>query len=84
VWIDHDGETIVCRQVVGVLARRLVCRVRPGDAVDRGQRFGLMKFGSRIDLFLPTHAQLQVGVGDRVRGGETIVAAWETRAGGQA
>jgi phosphatidylserine decarboxylase len=84
VWIDHHGETVVCRQVVGVLARRLVCRVHRGDAVDRGQRFGLMKFGSRIDLFLPTHVQLRVGVGDRVRGGETILAAWEPRAGGQA
>ncbi len=81
VWIDHDGETVVCRQVVGVLARRLVCRVRPGDAVETGQRFGLMKFGSRIDLFLPSHVRLLVGVGDRVRGGETILAAWDTRRG---
>ncbi len=76
VWIERAGATLVCRQVVGVLARRLVCRVRTGDQVQTGQRFGLMKFGSRIDLFLPPHAKLRVGEGDRVRGGETVVAAW--------
>ena len=81
IWIDHAGESVVCRQVVGVLARRLVCRVAPGDAVETGQRFGLMKFGSRIDLFLPGHLRLLVGVGDRVRGGETILAAWDARPG---
>ena len=76
VWIDHHGETVVCRQVVGVLARRLVCRVGKGQHVATGQRFGLMKFGSRIDLFLPTHVALHVKVGDRLRGGETVVATW--------
>ena len=76
VWIDHDGETLVCRQVVGVLARRLVCRVRQGDQVETGQRYGLMKFGSRIDLFLPARVTLHVGEGDRIRGGETVVATW--------
>ena len=74
IWIDRDGHTIVCRQVVGVLARRIVCRVRVGDAVATGQRYGIMKFGSRIDLLLPADAALEVGVGARVRGGETIVA----------
>jgi phosphatidylserine decarboxylase len=83
VWLSHQGETVICRQVVGVLARRLVCRVKPGDVVARGQRFGLMKFGSRIDLFLPTHARLQVAVGDRVRGGETVLASWGAADGGQ-
>lgn len=76
VWIDHAGETVVCRQVVGVLARRLVCRVRVGDQVRTGDRYGLMKFGSRIDLFLPRHVRLRVGKGDRIRGGETVVASW--------
>jgi phosphatidylserine decarboxylase len=76
VWLDHDGEAIVCRQVVGVLARRLVCRVGPGAVVKTGERFGLMKFGSRIDLYLPPRAELRVAVGDRVRSGETVVATW--------
>jgi phosphatidylserine decarboxylase len=74
LWIDHAGQTVVVRQVVGVLARRVVCRVTPGETVAAGQRFGLMKFGSRMDVFLPTSARLRVKAGERVRGGETILA----------
>lgn len=74
VWIEADGRTVVFRQVVGILARRIVCRVREGDEVQRGERIGLMKFGSRMDVFLPTDADLLVSVGDRVVGGETILA----------
>jgi phosphatidylserine decarboxylase len=77
VWIDHFGQTIVFRQIVGILARRIVCRVKPGDVVSRGERFGIMKFGSRIDLFLPPSARVRVKVGDRVVGGETPVATLE-------
>ena len=74
IWIDHDGQRIVCRQVVGVLARRVVCRLAPGMRVALGQRFGVMKFGSRMDLFLPPSAALSAVSGDVVRGGETVVA----------
>jgi phosphatidylserine decarboxylase len=74
VWINHGGRTVVFRQVVGMLARRIVCRVREGDTLERGQRVGLMKFGSRMDVFLPTDAELRVSVGDRVVGGETVLA----------
>jgi phosphatidylserine decarboxylase len=74
LWIDHQGQTVVIRQVVGVLARRVVCRVREGEQVSAGQRFGLMKFGSRMDVFLPPSARLLVRTGDRVRGGETVLA----------
>ena len=76
VWIEREGGTVVCRQVVGVLARRLVCRIAPGAVVRTGDRYGLMKFGSRIDLYLPLRATLRVAVGDRVRSGETVVATW--------
>lgn len=76
VYIEREGGTLVCRQVVGVLARRLVCRVAAGANVRTGQRYGLMKFGSRIDLYLPPRATLRVAVGDRVRSGETVVATW--------
>jgi len=76
IWIERDGGTVVCRQVVGVLARRLVCRVAPGATVRTGERYGLMKFGSRIDLYLPPSSTLRVAAGDRVRGGETVVATW--------
>jgi phosphatidylserine decarboxylase len=74
VWIDHCGRTIVFRQVVGILARRIVCRVEEGQLLERGQRIGLMRFGSRMDVFLPPDATLQVAVGDRVVGGETVLA----------
>jgi phosphatidylserine decarboxylase len=74
IWIEQDGRLIVVRQVVGLLARRIVCRISEGDVVRRGQRIGLMKFGSRMDVFLPTAAQLSVRVGERVVGGETVLA----------
>ena len=74
IWVDHHGQTVVVRQVVGMLARRIVCRVGEGQTLARGERVGLMKFGSRMDVFLPTAADLRVHVGDRVVGGETVLA----------
>ena len=74
VWFDHHGTTIVCRQIVGILARRIVTRLQIGQQVARGDRFGVMKFGSRIDLFVPTSARLSVKAGDRVTGGESVLA----------
>jgi phosphatidylserine decarboxylase len=74
IWLEHGGQTVVFRQVVGAVARRVVCRVAAGARVQTGQRFGIMKFGSRMDLFMPTSASLDVSKGDRVRAGETVVA----------
>ncbi len=74
IWIDHDGQPIVARQIVGILARRVVCRARVGDTVRAGDRYGIMKFGSRMDIFLPSSARITVKVGDTVRGGETVIA----------
>jgi len=74
IWIDRQGETIIVRQIVGVLARRIVCRIHEGERLLRGQRIGLMKFGSRMDVFLPTRADLMVRVGQSVVGGETVIA----------
>ena len=74
IWIDHDGEVVVARQVVGRMARRVVCRLVAGATVAAGARFGLMKFGSRMDVFVPMTATLLVTAGRRVRGGETPVA----------
>ena len=74
IWIDHDGQTIVARQIVGILARRVVCRVQAGADVRAGDRFGIMKFGSRMDVFLPPTAAITVEVGQSVRGGETVIA----------
>jgi phosphatidylserine decarboxylase len=74
IWIDHQGETIVARQIVGILARRVVCRVQTGADVRAGDRYGIMKFGSRMDVFLPPAAVIRVKVGDVVRGGESVIA----------
>jgi phosphatidylserine decarboxylase len=74
IWIDHNGQTIVARQIVGILARRVVCRAQTGADVRAGDRYGIMKFGSRMDIFLPTTATLEVQVGQTVRGGETVIA----------
>jgi phosphatidylserine decarboxylase len=76
LWIRNGDRTIVFRQVVGVLARRIVCRVQVGDLLVTGERFGVMKFGSRMDVFVPAGCQLEVRAGDQVRAGETIIARW--------
>jgi len=74
IWIDHHGQPIVTRQIVGMLARRVVCRLSGGDDVHAGQRLGIMKFGSRMDVFVPPDATITVQVGATVRGGETVIA----------
>lgn len=74
VTIDHHGQPIVVRQIVGILARRIVCRVNEGAVVKAGERFGVMKFGSRMDIFVPSTATLAVKVNDRVVAGVTVIA----------
>ena len=80
LWIESDGRTLVFRQVVGLLARRIVCRVAEGDAVARGERIGLMKFGSRMDVFLPLDGEILVAAGQKVVAGETIIARFTAAA----
>jgi len=74
IWIDHDGKLVVARQIVGILARRVVCRVTVGTTVEAGERYGVMKFGSRMDVFLPVSAEILVEVGATVRAAETVIA----------
>ena len=74
VWIDHAGVTIVVRQVVGLLARRVMCRLKAGQFVQPGERIGLMKFGSRMDVFVPLGATLLVEKGQMVQAGVTVIA----------
>ncbi len=69
-----QGAKVLCVQVAGLLARRIVCWASPGESVACGERFGLIRFGSRVDLFLPQGTPLNVSVGDRVKGGETVLA----------
>lgn len=76
IWVDHDGRTAVYRQVVGLLARRVVARVKEGDVLVVGQRVGVMKFGSRMDVFLPPGIPVSVKKGDRVVAAQTILGRW--------
>jgi phosphatidylserine decarboxylase len=68
-----QGTKVLCVQVAGLIARRIVCWVSPGDRAVCGERFGLIRFGSRMDTFLPIGTTVKVAVGDRVKGGETIL-----------
>lgn len=72
--ISTDHGPILMRQIAGAIARRVVCWKRPGDAVKRGERVGLIRFGSRVELILPPTARICVRPGDRVRAGETVIA----------
>jgi phosphatidylserine decarboxylase len=71
--IQGERMTVVCKQIAGVLARRIVCWKKPGDPLKRGERFGLIKFGSRTDLVLPAQVEVSVEVGARVRGGVSVI-----------
>lgn len=71
-----SGETVLFRQIAGALARRIVCYVQEGDRVTQGGEYGFIKFGSRVDVFLPPGTLARVKPGDRVMGGETVLAEW--------
>ena len=74
ITIDAGGYSVSFKQIAGVLARRIVCNLREGDRVVRGQRMGLIKFGSRTDVLLPASVTLRVKAGDRVKGGSSVLA----------
>ena len=74
VTVEGQGERVVFKQIAGLLARRIVFTKKVGDQVARGERVGLIKFGSRTDVLLDTSASLQIRVGDRVKGGSTVLA----------
>lgn len=72
--IENDEMTVVCTQIAGIVARRIVCWSKLGDTLELGQKFGLIKFSSRTDLLMPKAVKVLVKIGDRVVGGETIIA----------
>ncbi len=73
IELDDGTRQLAMVQIAGLVARRIVCRVAKGDRLERGQRLGLIKFGSRVDLYLPETIELQVHMGDRVRGGSSVI-----------
>ncbi len=74
VRVEGEGQVVVFKQIAGLLARRIVFYPKVGDRLERGQRVGLIKFGSRVDVLFDPAAVLQVKIGDRVRGGESVLA----------
>ena len=74
ITIEGEKMTVVCTQIVGILARRIVCWSKTGDNLELGEKYGLIKFSSRTDLLMPKEVEILVKIGDRVVGGETIIA----------
>lgn len=70
------GKQVGFVQIAGLVARRIVCTVQPGDVLKRGQRFGMICFGSRVDIYLPRSAEIMVSVGDKVHAGSSILGKW--------
>ena len=76
LWIQAARGDVLCVQIAGLIARRILCYVRTGDRLVRGQRYGFIRFGSRVDVYLPTDAYAEVSIGQKVTGGRTILARW--------
>jgi phosphatidylserine decarboxylase len=75
LWIKTaDGQDVVVVQVAGLIARRILCYVQPGGELTRGERFGFIRFGSRVDVYLPLNASLEVSLGDGVKGAADVIA----------
>jgi phosphatidylserine decarboxylase len=74
VTVEGQGQTVIFKQIAGLIARRIVFKKKVGDAVGLGERVGLIKFGSRTDVLLPATADIKVKVGERVRGGASLIA----------
>ena len=71
--IDDGKHKILVKQIAGLIARRIVCYAKPGDAIKTGERYGLIRFGSRVDIFLPKDTELKVKLGDRIKGARDII-----------
>lgn len=75
LWIKADnGADVTCVQVAGLVAKRIICHVAPGDCLVRGQRFGFIRFGSRVDVYLPLNTKINVNIGDKVTATLTVLA----------
>jgi len=72
--IANGTDKVLVKQIAGLIARRIVCYAKPGDSLRTGERYGLIRFGSRVDIFLPRNADLRVKLGDRVKGARDVIA----------
>jgi phosphatidylserine decarboxylase len=76
LWIATERGDVTCVQIAGLIARRILCYVKEGDALTRGQRYGFIRFGSRVDVYLSPEARPEVSLGDKVKAAHTILARW--------
>lgn len=74
----HNGQSMVVRQIAGSMARRIRCWVHEGQQVAAGQKYGMIRFGSRVDMLLPENVHVSVGIGQQVLGGQTVLGRWNT------
>jgi len=76
IWLENDEIKLVLKQIAGIFARRIVCNLKEGDGVEAGERFGMIKFGSRVEIFLPEKVKILVSLDQKVRAGETIIGTY--------
>jgi phosphatidylserine decarboxylase len=74
--LENEDVKLILRQISGFLARRIVCRIEEGDKIKAGERFGMIKFGSRVELFLPEKVKITVSLNQKIRGGETVIGRY--------
>jgi phosphatidylserine decarboxylase len=75
--LENEHGKVVLKQIAGIMARRIVCQLKQGDLIKAGERFGMIKFGSRLDLFLPENVQIKVKLNHKVRAGETLIGIFQ-------
>lgn len=80
VTFQAGGTRVMVKQIAGILARRIVCRVKAGDKLSAGERFGLIRFGSRVDILIPPEFTVHARLGQRIRGGESVIASHQSPA----
>ena len=77
IGITHNKGKILFKQIAGIIARRIICNAAEGDTVSAGARFGLIRYGSRVDMFFPENVDLKIEIGQNVTGGETVIGEFK-------
>lgn len=76
IWLENKRVRMIIKQIAGFTSRRIICRLKPGDKISVGNRFGMIKFGSRVELFLPENIKIEVQLNQKVKAGETIIGSY--------
>ncbi len=76
IWLENERVRVIMKQIAGILARRIICRLKPGERILAGEKFGMIKFGSRVELWLPEKVKIKVQLNEKVKAGETIIGSY--------